>query len=379
MGKLTLYATLMLLFATCVADQSTSAQTFTKLLDFRPSKVSGLPYPGGVIRDSAGNLYGTTDGAGGPGLGTVYKVDAHGALTILHTFTKGTNDGAVPYSGLVQDAAGNLYGTTYRGGKFDMGTVFKIDPKGKETVLYSFAGADGSNPSATLILDSAGNLYGTTYQGGYLKACSAFGCGVVFKLSQAGTLTVLHRFVGRDGKQPVAALFMDSSGNLYGTTASGGDTASCCGVVFKLSQEGKVTVLHRFVAAEGNAPTGPVIMDSVGNLYGTTLSGTVFKLDTASHLTVLHSFPTGNLVDCRLATDPAGNLYGMSATLGTHQRGLIFKVDLAGNETDLYSFTGGLDGGFPAEGLIRDAAGNLWGIAQYGGKFGYGTIFKFLP
>jgi uncharacterized repeat protein (TIGR03803 family) len=196
----------------------------------------------GLIRDSAGNLYGTTYGGGAIGWGTVFKIDATGTETVLYSFAGGA-DGGSPCAGLIQDSLGNLYGTTNWGGiaagTAGFGVVFKLDTTGTETALYTFTGgADGGNPVAGLVQDSGGNLYGTAQAGGTASGFS--GNGVVFKLSSTGTETVLHTFTGgTDGLQPAAGLFRDSAGNLYGTTVAGGvpnsECAFGCGVVFKIA------------------------------------------------------------------------------------------------------------------------------------------------
>ena len=186
------------------------------------------PYAG-MVRDSAGNLYGTTSGGGVQGYGVVFKLDEAGAETVLYSFTYGA-DGEFPYAALVRDPTGNLYGTTYYGGAFDAGVVFKLDTDGNETVLYSFTGAaDGEFPYAGLVRDSTGNLFGTTEFGG------TYGHGVVFKVGATGSETVLHNFKGADGKWPFAGLVRDSVGNLYGTTFYGGLYHH--GVVFKITPD----------------------------------------------------------------------------------------------------------------------------------------------
>ena len=240
----------------------------------------------GLIADSSGNLYGTTQSGGASGgHGVVFKLSPSGTETVLHTFTGGS-DGGIPRAGLIADTGGNLYGTTAGGGASNAGTVFKLSPSGTETVLYSFTGSDGSGPFAGLIADSSGNLYGTTQSGG-----ASGGHGVVFKLSPGGTETVLYSFTGgSDGGTPRAGLIADSSGNLYGTTQFGGPGCGGvgCGVVFKLSPSGTETVLYSFTGSDGSGPFPGLIADSSGNLYGTTLSGgasgghgVVFKLTGA--------------------------------------------------------------------------------------------------
>jgi uncharacterized repeat protein (TIGR03803 family) len=206
---------ILLLAAVFSVTQAASAQTFSLLYQFKSGNDGSQPYAS-LILDTKGNLYGTTEG------------DPTGQETVLYSFT-GSTDGGSPEAGLIRDAKANLYGTTYLGGSSSAGTVFKLDPTGQETVLYSFTGgADGANPSeGSLIRDSAGNLYGTTPQGG------ASDFGVVFKLDPAGKETVLHSFSGRDGKIPYGTLVRDKAGNLYGTTYEGGAYGG--GVVFKIA------------------------------------------------------------------------------------------------------------------------------------------------
>jgi uncharacterized repeat protein (TIGR03803 family) len=234
--------------------------------------------------DAVGNLYGTggdNSACGGHGCGFVFKLDPSGNETVLHYFPGGKR-GTGPNGGLIRDAAGNLYGTTGAGGgPGNHGVVFKLDPAGNETVLYVFKGEpDGSQPNGGLIQDGAGNFYGTTVWGGQGR-CQGMSCGVVFKLDTNGNETVLHSFTGgADGGNPLAGLAMDSAGNLYGTTVVGGGPPRClydaCGVVFKLDPSGKETVLYAFDyqnATSGFAPAAGVILDSVGNVYGTTSLG----------------------------------------------------------------------------------------------------------
>jgi uncharacterized repeat protein (TIGR03803 family) len=236
-------------------------------------------------------------------------------FTVLHSF-KGGTDGESPYGGVVRDTAGNLYGTTAQGGAFSNGTVFKLDTTGKETVLYSFTGgADGAIPLAGLIRDAAGNLYGTTEVGGDLTCNSGIGCGTVFKLHTTGKETVLHSFTGNpDGASPFAGVIRDAAGNLYGTTPKGGALNS--GTVFKLDTTGKETVLYSFAGgADGSYPDAAVIRDAAGNLYGNTFFGgtynfgTVFKLDSTGKETVLYRFrkPTNGLYPVGVIQDKAGN------------------------------------------------------------------------
>jgi uncharacterized repeat protein (TIGR03803 family) len=224
-----------------------------------PAVVLACALAGIVIDVACGGASGSGGGGGNPGETFTYSV--------LHTFT-GQPDGGHPFAGLVLDRAGNLYGTTSSGGTSDGGTVFKLETTGKETVLYNFTGgADGGYPSqGELILDAAGNLYGTAGIGG------AGGFGVVFKLDPTGTETVLHTFAGPYGGSSTGRLVQDAAGNLYGTTSGGG--ASKQGTVFKVDPSGKETVLYSFTGGtDGTAPITDLALDTEGDLYGTTDSG----------------------------------------------------------------------------------------------------------
>jgi uncharacterized repeat protein (TIGR03803 family) len=386
-----------------LGTQSAHAQTFTVLYNFAGPHIrwDGAYPAGGLVQDAAGNFYGTTSSGGVPTkkcgyCGTVFKLDTAGNETVLHSFGK-PGDGAMPQAGLIQDASGNLYGTTQKGGAYNFGTVFKVDTTGKETVLYSFAGgADGEYPLAALVGDGVGNVYGTTVGGGTSTACGG-GCGTVFKLTPTTSgywkETLLHSFGGgEDGANPTAGLIQDAAGNLYGTTEYGG--SSNVGTVFKLDTTGSETVLYSFAGgADGAYPYANLVRDTEGNFYGTTIygggskacvldtCGTVFKLDATGTETVVHAF---NQVDgwnpiAGLIRDVAGNLYGTTRQGGPSEAGTVFKVDQTGTVTVLYSFPAGNDYRDPRDplgSLVLDAAGNLYTTASAGGTFGDGIVFK---
>jgi uncharacterized repeat protein (TIGR03803 family) len=369
-----------------------------------------------LVQDAAGNLYGTTSGGGvessaceefSAGCGVVFeliRVDSGYNFKVLYSFT-GRADGGQPVAGLIRDSAGNLYGTTARGGAESSacsgpcGVVFKLSPTGTETVLYSFTGPDGFSPTAGLVRDAAGNLYGATIGGG------ASGLGVLFKLSPAGTETVLHSFTGADGANPYAGLVPDTAGNLYGTTSNGG--AHEQGVVFKLNPTGTETVLYSFTGgADGDHPQAGLVRDSAGNLYGTTFfggtlgdgctnaCGVAFKLSPTGTYTVLYSFPgspDGGNPFGGLIQDTSGNLYGATRQGGAESGacalgtcGVVFELircDSAPSGYDfkvLHSFTGA-DGDLPLAGLILDAGGNLYGTTNRGGAYLGGVVFRLAP
>jgi uncharacterized repeat protein (TIGR03803 family) len=233
-------------------------------------------YPrGGLVRDVLGNLYGTTEtGGSGASFGTVFRLDANGVLTVLHRFVGGV-EGEYPKAGLLPDPTGNLYGTTAGDGASLYGTVFKLDASGTETVLHHFTGApDGAFPVAGLMRDSAGNLYGTTQKGG------TYDSGAVFKLDVAGAETVLYNFTGRqDGKWPVTTLIMDSAGDIFGTTFLGG--AFDQGAIFKIDRNGNEVLLYSFTGRlDGSFPWGGLLRDKNGVFYGSTINGGAFGYGT---------------------------------------------------------------------------------------------------
>ena len=392
----------LLVAAILVATANTApAATEVVLHSFSGGPGDGDEPDGGLIADSAGNLYGVTQfggkSAGGSaffcsyqGCGTIFKLTPDGIESVLYSFTGG-NDGSVPLGALIADKAGNFYGTTGFGGTSGAGVVFKLAPGGLETVLYSFGGSpDGSAPGSGLFPDRAGNLYGTTEEGGD-GTCSFLGCGTIFKIDSKGTETLLHSFAGTpDGAFPAAGLIADSVGNFYGTTSQGG--ASGNGTVFKLSSAGKESVLHSFKGGDdGSAPSNSgLIADVAGNLYGTTFNGggsagdgVVFKLTPDGIESVLHAFKgdDGSNPNAGVIADSAGNLYGTTIGGGDHGTGTVFKLTPDGKETVLHSFAYSdtivsTDGVGPSAGLIADSSGNLYGTTENGGLSGAGTVFK---
>ena len=347
---------------------SETAAAFDVKHTFTEGTDGGEPQSG-VIVDRAGNFYGTTYWGGNTAncpypspltCGTIFKVSSKGIETVLYAFCQTQNcpDGYWPSGGLIEDASGNLYGTTARGGVNNAGTVFKLAPNGAESVLYSFTGGnDGFAPEGSLIMDNAGNFYGTAGAGG------ANGAGTVFKVTPGGTETVLYAFEGgSDGEGPSGSLLSDGAGNLYGTTVYGGNPTNCpagehipagCGTVFELAPNGVETLLYAFGGgSDGVEPNGGLVADSAGNFYGTTQYG-------------------GDPTPCPApAYDPAGC-------------GTVFELAPDGTETVLHSFQGGRDGATPRGSLIADGLGNLYGTTYFSGgvignncEFGCGTVFK---
>ena len=383
------------------AVESAHAQTYQVLYSFKGMPDGSWPQANPIL-DSDGNLYGTTYQGGTSFYGSAYKLDVTGKETVLYSFLGGY--GQNPTAGLIRDAKGNLYGTTFWGGAYNQGIVFKLTENGREIVLHSFNKLDGQWIAASLVTDEAGNFYGTAeYRNGY--------AGEVFKVNDKGKETVLYTFCARqncaDGALPEASLIRDAEGNLYGTTLGGGGSPICseCGVVFRLDAKGKETVLHSFTAQpDGKYPVAGLVRDAAGTLYGTTLlggttctpygggCGVVFKIDKLGKETVLYRFTgiggDGANPDGGLVLDNAGNLYGTTSVGGDLSCGyqgsgcgIVFKLDPTGKETVLHSFRGGSDGQFPEGGgsLAMDAAGNLYGTTAGGGTYTAGTVFKLTP
>lgn len=388
------------------------AQTLSILHSFHNRPDGSAPWSG-LARDAAGHLYGTTTAGGLYGYGMVFKLAKRGSswiLSPLYSFPQPGqgHDGAMPYAPVVIGPNGSLYGTTTTGGD-NQGIVFKLTPPPRicraticswtETILYRFSGGDdGGNPYSPVILDAVGNVYGTTQSGG------AANLGAVFEVSPSGTgwtETVLYSFTGiPDGSQPESGLLLDAVGNLYGTTADGGANAS--GIVFQLVPSGAgwtENVLHSFSGFDGYAPYGGLIFDHAGNLYGTTAygavgDGTVFELTPSGgqwNFTTLYdltsgapgaSGPLGTLL-----LDSSSNLYGTTFEGGIvgcgfgFGCGTVFELSPGSGGWSynlLYQFTGASDGGFPVDGLASDSQGNLYG-AGWGGNSGNGVVFEWTP
>ena len=350
-----------------------------------------------------GIAYGTTYAGGDNNdAGTVFSIDSNDPYSVLYRFVRHAPPGqhANPAGGLVPDDAGNFYGTTTEGGTMHQGTVYKVSARGKVTTLHTFTGPDGLFPYATLLRDARGNLYGTTEFGG--TGCGSTGCGTVFKVDTRNRESVLYSFAGgSDGVDPFGGVVRDSHGNLFGTT-SGGGSSNCagegCGIVYKIDSQGHETILHRFTnGADGGHPFDTLLQGSDGALYGTAESGgtvdggLLFKMDKAGNETVLYNFlggsdgfgPFGNVI-----RDAGGNFFGTtefggtSCTNTTYGCGTVFEYNANGTETILYRFTGKRDGAQPVTDLVMDRRGYLYGTTEYAGdkecrsQVGCGVAFR---
>jgi len=408
----------IMLALTVVLVPSAQAQTFTVLHSFTCCEEGYLPFAG-VTMDRAGNLYGTTMFGGDRSqcCGTVFKL-THKVLTKLSSLEGSYGD--APVARVIFGPDGSLYGTSLYGGSRDYcdsgdgcGTVFRVSPPPtpcktavcggwNTTRLYTFTGAsDGGEPGyGDVVFDGAGNLYGTTITGGVGNCNSpSETCGVVYKLTPSNggwTESVLYSFKGgSDGGNPYAGVIFDAAGNLYGTTALGGQYGN--GTVYQLTPSGSgwvENILYAFHGGDdGVNPTGGLIFDQSGNLYGTTSAGgpggggTVFMLKPSNGnwtFSVAASFtgsgsapgPSDSLI-----MDAAGDLYGTTASDGAYLTGSVFKLTPSHGgwtETDLYSFT--CDTGcYPHGSVLLDAKGNLYGTAELGGAGSGGIVWEIAP
>jgi len=360
------------------------AQTFTTLYNFEGSD-GGNSYAA-IIQDTEDNLYTTASygGAYAP-YGVVLKLDRAGTETVLHSFDY--LDGAYSYSPLTRDSMGNLYGTASAGGptnNSNLGNVFKIDTAGNYTIVHNFAGgtSDGCSPWQGVIRDKAGSLYGTTY------GCGSFGHGTIFKIDSTGKETILYNFAGgsSDGASPAFGhLLMDKVGNLYGSTTEGG--AGSSGVLYKLTAKGKETLLYSFKGQpDGTNPGGTVAMDKDGNVYGTAYlggasnGGIVWKVSKRGKETILHNFAgsDGCIVVAGVVRDSKGNLYGNAQACGPKKFGTVWELSTKGKLTMLHSFAR-TDGSCPSGEVLRTRSGQLLGTTTYGGSHNFGTVWSYVP
>ncbi len=412
-------AIIALLALMAIAPPSAPAQNHVVLHAFTYQPDGAFPNP--LIRDAQGTLYGTTQSGGancfGGNLtcGTVFKMDRAGTESVLYNFTGG-NDGSWPHAALVRDVAGNLYGTTIGGNNLSTSTVFKVDPKGNETVLHMFMGlTDGCCQDSPVALDAKSNVYGMSPYAGDLNCGRDLGCGTLYNITRSGKFRVLHTFKGTDGAQPEGGLVRDAKGNLYGAAFIGGDlgnnacpvpvndrrTPFGCGTIFELDAKGKFTVLHTFEGqADGSIPVG-LIRDAAGNLYGEATyggdltcyvpygCGTIFKVDAVGKFSVLYTFNSSNSRNPgftgHVVRDTQGNLYGAKTYDGSNSDGFLFKLDPSGNLTNLYNFPPekSKQGWFP-EDFVLGSKSDFYGTTLAGGhieicdpfnRTGCGTVY----
>jgi uncharacterized repeat protein (TIGR03803 family) len=385
----------------CVAVQ---AQTFSVLHTFTGANDGGKPQAS-LTLDGAANLYGTASYGGGNGMGTVFKLanrPSGWALTTLYSFTGG-GAGATPKGGVIFGPDGSLYGNTSAGANpacnHGCGAVYNLKPQPQvcnstacpwlETTLYGFIGGlDGGEPQGNLLFNAAGDIYGTTEE------------GTAYVLTPL-THSWIYRLISDLRGHSYAGLISDATSNLFGTTYDGGGglcyRGISCGTVFELTPEASswhLNVLHSFQGNnDGGFPTGALISDRLGNLYGANTAGVVFMLTPGGGSWTFNSLyqfqgpcpvqfgpscgPWGSLV-----MDASGSLYGTAYLYGAYSYGSVFKLTPSNGSwiyTDLYDFTNGNDGSFPVAGVTLDAHGNIYGTTLFGGSSGFGVVFEITP
>ncbi len=386
-----------------VTGQSAQGQTFTVLHSFAYSD-GASPMSGVTIDSSGNNLYGTASLGGTHNFGTVYRVHRSGpgwVFAPLYSF-QGDSDGYEPHARVIVGPDGSLYGTTARGGgSCSCGTVFKLRPSPNppvsasspwhETILYRFTGADGDYPLSEVAFDRAGNLFGTTMRGG------SYDSGTAYKLAPSNgnwTENLVHTFGGSgDGYYPASGIAIDTSGDLYGTAPNGSPYGQ--GVVYALTPSGGSWIYNiRYEFRDGNDGAGPVgglIFDGSGNLFGETSvggtgnGGTLFELAPPGWtFTLLYALPGNGAPgpQASLAMDASGNLYGTTPINGAYGEGSVFKLTYSGDGwtySTLHDFTGGSDGCRPSSVVTLDSSGSLYGTTETCGINNDGVVWKITP
>jgi uncharacterized repeat protein (TIGR03803 family) len=345
-------------------------------------------YPSAGLTSASGALYGAAGSSTDGGYGAFFKIASNASEK---TFSTPIDLTTAEFGPLVE-VGGQFYGTTYQG-EGGLGSVFRVSPSGAAKTLHVFKGGkDGYWPRAGLVAVN-GTLYGTTSAGGTGTCGSQQGCGTVFRITTSGKETVLHSFKSiATGSVPEGGLVY-VGGALYGTAEQGGTGDS--GIVFKISLSGALKVLYNFQGSffhDGYVPTGNLTLLK-GVLYGTTAyggtdsSGTVFRITTSGAENVLYSFtntPDGAVPSFTGLAYVNGAFYGTTICGGTDSLGTVFKVTPSGGETVLHSFAGGNDGSMGCENSPGDAGpallkGKLYGVAPFGGKDDYGTVYSIAP
>lgn len=408
-----------------------AAVTFLHVFGIDPTDAA---QPGGLLlQASDGNFYGTSNAGGAPGCsapdglacGTLYKTTPSGETSVLYSFGRAVTDGWWPTGRVIQGKDGALYGMTYHGGAYGFGTVFRITLDGVYTVLHSFgrSAEDGAVPMGGLVQASDGYFYGATTIGG-TNQCAQIpqtgrgNCGTIFKMSATGDTTILYSFGASpsDGVQPNGSLVQGADGNLYGTTANGGANTCTvtmdagdlhnCGTVFRMTPAGAVTILHSFGAtpSDGKGPQGPLLVARDGAFYGTTSSGgnlfgrcnslygcgTMFRMTTDGSISTVYEFgkslQDGSGPSPYLIEGKDGNFYGTTSSggaIGGDSTGTAFRVTPSGVSTTLYSFGPVNVNPSAPVGLIQARDGAFYGVTSengrlgaVAGRIGSGTEFK---
>ncbi|HWA92295.1 MAG TPA: choice-of-anchor tandem repeat GloVer-containing protein [Rhizomicrobium sp.] len=343
-----------------------------------------------LLPDGAGNFYGATSDGGSAGLGTVFRLAADGSVTTIHEFAAG-HGAAHPAGPMALTKDGSLFGQARSADRKNAWVVFKLSPAGRESIVHRFRRGDpaGLWGGPGLVAGPHGAIYGAMTGGG------AYDCGTVFRIDR-GVTSVVHAFGGTahdDGCRPSAAPIFDKAGNMYGVTYSGGVAAvGWEGTVYRIAPDGTETVLHTFNAVTDNGanPNARLAHDASGNLYGTTYraqtaDSVAYRIVPDGTYSVMHAFPTysggapydGAMPTGGLILDKRGNLYGATEAGGLNLDGTVFKIAPDGTERVLYSF--GYGGAYPRAAPTLDADGNLLGTTTAyndGHGYQYGSVFE---
>jgi uncharacterized repeat protein (TIGR03803 family) len=387
-----------LLFAVlCAVPAAPALAQESNLISVARLAISDVESPpknirGDLLLADDGNFYVASFAGGSAGGGAVARITPGGIVTVLGSLTGNDGLGAQSYAKLIQASDGNLYGTTYLGGKDGRGTVFKQTLAGTLTTLYGFPSGKSQPllPYAGLLQAPDGHLYGSTMRGGASDA------GTVFRLTLAGELTVLHEFNGKDGQNPEGTLIVGGDGNLYGTTLIGGENDR--GTIYRISTGGTYTVLYSFPALgefntaglatndTGANPRSALLLAADGNYYGTAYQGgasgygTVFRMTPAGTVTALYSFGgtprSGGYPLSGLTQDASGALYGTTEKGGHVNNGTAYRITTGGVYTMLHSFVGSIDDGQSPYATLLPLNGELYGVTYNDGIAGFGAVFK---
>jgi uncharacterized repeat protein (TIGR03803 family) len=348
------------------------AQTVASVYSFKHRGFSANPYYVTPAQGRDARLYGTTEGTS-LDFGSIFIVETNGDGSVLYKFDG--SQGKILFAGLTLANDGNFYGTTYEGGSAGYGVLFRITPVGVYTALHNFGGGgDGSYPLAPPIQASDGALYGAT-EGNNISA-------TVYKYTLSGTFSTIYQFDGTSGQGEVG-MIQGADGNLYGTASSGG--AYNCGTIFKMTTSGALLRYYSFkCGTEGANPTAALVQASDGNFYGTTSGGgyrnlgTIFKMGQQGLVSILYRFrgqPSDGSGPGVLVEGTDGNLYGTTGAGGNAEAGTLYRVTKSGSHSLLYSFVD-VVGQYPLGGLLQHTNGQFYGTAYMGGTAGAGSVFS---
>lgn len=383
-AKLTIFAALFILCAGALAGAQSApvTPTVSTVYNFAGGTTgSANPWYVTLVQGTDGQLYGTTYNGGSASAGTAFKVSTSGTYTLLHSFANTKTDGGYPSGGLTLGSNGLFYGTTQQGGTQSQGVVFSMTTAGVVTILHNFnAGIDGAFPWGPPILASDGNLYGTASGG-----AGAF--GLLYKVTTTGTYTTVYAFSAADGYYPMASPTQGKDGDLYVPVSLGG--SEFCGTIDKITTAGVLVSSYSFPCGAGGAfPVGPLVQDVNTNFFSTTQDGgtngegTIYKITTTMVVTILHSFGAtfgdGEYPSAGLALGTDSKYYGSAAEGGTYDDGILFNTQKTGFYTDLYSFnnSANLMQMSPLSPPVEYTTGLLYGVTEYGGTTNQGIVYS---